>query len=422
MLFLYRLIINTLYPFIFVTIYIRMLIGKEDINRFKEKIYPSFFNAKKSINKKLIWFHAASIGEFLSIVSLLKKIDKKKKKINFLITTSSKSSGELFEKELKKYSNVSHRYMPIDHPILVNKFLNNWSPKLVILVDSEIWPNFVTEINKRKITLVLINGRITKKTFVRWKFFSQFSKKIFGCFDLCLAASNDSKKNLLNLKADNVKFLGNLKFSNKIKELKLDKKNKFRIHNRNLWCAASTHFGEDNIILKTHIILQKTHKNILTIIVPRHINRVKEISLMAKSKNLKTQILNESHTINKNVDVVIVNSYGVLLKIFSYCKLIFMGKSLLEEKKLVGGQNPIEAAKLGCKIYHGPYIYNFQEIYRLLKSKSISFEVKNEKDLARKLNSDFKIKKRINTKTVNEINKYGEKILNNTFISLDKFL
>ena len=99
-----------------------------------------------------------------------------------------------------------------------------------------------------------------------------------------------------------------------------------------------------------------------------------------------------------------------------------MGKSLLEEKKLVGGQNPIEAAKLGCKIYHGPYIYNFQEIYRLLKSKSISFEVKNEKDLARKLNSDFKIKKRINTKTVNEINKYGEKILNNTFISLDKFL
>jgi len=143
---------------------------------------------------------------------------------------------------------------------------------------------------------------------------------------------------------------------------------------------------------------------------------------MAKSKNLKTQILNESHTINKNVDVVIVHSYGVLLKIFSYCKLIFMGKSLLEEKKLVGGQNPIEAAKLGCKIYHGPYIYNFQEIYRLLKSKSISFEVKNEKDLARKLNSDFKIKKRINTKTVNEINKYGEKILNNTFISLDKFL
>ena len=143
---------------------------------------------------------------------------------------------------------------------------------------------------------------------------------------------------------------------------------------------------------------------------------------MAKSKNLKTQILNESHTINKNVDVVIVNSYGVLLKIFSYCKLIFMGKSLLEEKKLVGGQNPIEAAKLGCKIYHGPYIYNFQEIYRLLKSKSISFEVKNEKDLARKLNSDFKIKKRINTKTVNEINKYGEKILNNTFVSLDKFL
>ena len=174
MLFLYRLIINILYPFIFLIIYIRMLIGKEDRKRFKEKLYPSSFGGKKNVNKKLIWFHAASIGEFLSIISLLKKIDKKKKKTNFLITTSTKSSGELFKKELERYSNVTHRYFPIDHPILVDKFLNEWNPKLAILVDSEIWPNFITEINKRKIPLILINGRITKKTFEKWKFFPQF--------------------------------------------------------------------------------------------------------------------------------------------------------------------------------------------------------------------------------------------------------
>jgi len=422
MLFLYRLIINILYPFIFLIIYIRMLIGKEDKKRFKEKLYPSYFGGKKSVNKKLIWFHAASIGEFLSIISLLKKIDKKKKKTNFLVTTSTKSSGELFKKELEKYSNVTHRYFPIDHPILVDKFLNEWNPKIAIVVDTEIWPNFITEINKRKIPLILINGRITKKTFKKWKFFPQFSKKIFGCFDLCLAANKDSKKNLLNLNANNVKFLGNLKFTSKIKEVKLDKKNKFIIKNKNLWCAASTHFGEDSIILKTHIMLQKNNKNVLTIIVPRHINRVKEIKSMAKNMSLKTQILNENDIINKNVDIIIINSFGVLLKIFTYCKLIFMGKSLLEKKKLVGGQNPIEAAKLGCKIYHGPYVYNFREIYELLKSKSISFEIQNEKELAKNLNVDFKIKKRINVKIVKKINRYGEKILINTLIPLNKFL
>ena len=420
MLFLYKTIINIFYPFFFLIIYIRKFLGKEDQKRFKEKIYPSFFNPKK--NKKLIWFHAASIGEFLSIISLIKKINKKESKTNFLITTITKSSGELFKKELRSYSNITHRYLPIDHPVLVNKFLNLWKPSLSILVDSEIWPNFIVEINKRKIPLVLINGRITKKTFNRWRFFPKFSKRIFGSFDLCIASSKDSKKNLLNLKAKNVKFIGNLKFTNEIKKLNLDKNNKFGLNKKKIWCAASTHSGEDSIIIKTHIILKKTHKDVLTIIVPRHINRVKEIKSIAKNMNLKTQILNEKNIVNKNADIIVVNSFGVLLKIFNYCKLIFMGKSLLKEKKLVGGQNPIEAAKLGCKIYHGPYIYNFNEIYKLLRSKFISFEIKNEKDLARNLSIDFKIKKRTNLKAIRELNDYGGKILNKTFILIGKFL
>ena len=142
----------------------------------------NFGGGKKNHNKKLIWFHTASIGELKSIIPLIKKLNKKNK-FEFLITTITLSSSHLISKELSGEQNITHRFLPIDKLNLVKKFLDNWSPNLTIFVDSEIWPNFILEIKKRKIPLVLLNGRITRKTFLRWSLLPKVAEKIFQSFE-----------------------------------------------------------------------------------------------------------------------------------------------------------------------------------------------------------------------------------------------
>ena len=163
MLLIYRYLINIFFPLIIIIIFFRTWFNKEDKKRFKEKLFSSSFNITKNHNKKLIWFHAASIGELKSIIPLIKKLNEKNK-FEFLITTVTLSSARLITKELLNEKNTIHRFFPIDKPSLIKKFLDNWSPNLIVFVDSEIWPNFILNIKKRNIPLVLLNGRITKKT------------------------------------------------------------------------------------------------------------------------------------------------------------------------------------------------------------------------------------------------------------------
>ena len=197
--------------------------NKEDKNRFKEKLFSSSFNITKNNNKKLIWFHAASIGELISIVPLIKKLNQKNK-FEFLITTVTLSSARLITKEFSNDKNVFHRFFPIDKPNLIKKFLGNWSPVLAIFVDSEIWPNFILEIKKRDIPLVLLNARITKKTFLRWNLLSDTAEQIFQSFELCLPASKESEKYLKKFKVKNIKYFGNLKLAANNKKDNLDTK------------------------------------------------------------------------------------------------------------------------------------------------------------------------------------------------------
>ena len=418
---LYQFLMAVLFPAIIVLIYCRIFFKKEDKKRFKEKIFEKNFIERKE-NNKLIWFHAASIGEIFSVLPLIKKINKHNSRINFLITTTTISSAKLIKIEFKNWKNITHQYFPIDALHLVKAFLNNWNPSTIIFVDSEIWPNFLMEIKKRKIPLVLINGRITKKTFSKWILLPKFAYDLFNTFNLCLASSKESKKNLEKITKKRVKYIGNLKFASNYNNLSLSKNNIKILNNYNTWCAASIHKGEEIFCLQTHIALKKIKKRILTIIIPRHINNVKYIKKQSKKLNLKTQVVNGNENIQNDLDVLIINSFGVLTKYFNYCQNIFIGKSILPRLKSVGGQNPIEAAKLGCKIYHGHYVYNFKEVYDYLKSKNISYEVKNISQLKYMLLKDFNARKKNNKKNINNINKYGKIILNKTFIELNKYI
>ena len=422
MLFIYRYLTIFLFPFFIILLIYRSILNKEDKKRFKEKIFSSHFNVKKDNSKKLLWFHAASIGECLSILPLIEELNITNKNLNFLITSVTLSSSKVLEKKLHKYHNVSHRFFPADIERLSEDFLNTWKPDLVCFVDSEIWPNFLFKIKEKKIPLILLNARLTKKSFNKWKIIFSFAKKVFNNFDLCLVANGESEKNLNSLQVKNTKYIGNLKYSTNNTFDKLEDYNLKILNNYRTWCAASTHQGEEEIIFKTHIEIKKKYKNVLTIIIPRHVNRSFDIKNLSKKFSLNPQILNDNEIINSNVDILIINSFGVMSKYFNYCKNIFIGKSLVKKKKNVSGQNPIEAAKLGCKIFHGPFVYNFQETYDLLKSYGVTQKINNQLELSEKIISSFASQKISDHKQVDLLNSYGEKILKETTMAINEYL
>ncbi len=413
MLLIYRFLLNLIYPLIVIFIYFRIFLNKEDKNRYKEKLFSSSFNTIRNYKKKLIWFHVASIGEFKSIKPLIKELNKKNK-FEFLITTVTLTSARLVQENYNRQNNVFHRFFPIDKLSLVNNFLDSWQPSLTIFVDSEIWPNFLLAIKKRNIKLILLNARITKKTYFKWKIISKTAFKIFSSFNLCIPSSRESKKYLEKLKVKNIKYFGNLKFTTENSKNLKENLNKKILKKKNCWCAISIHEDEDIFCIKTHLNLKRNNLKPITIIIPRHINRSKSIKKNCDKFNLKSQIVSKNDIINFDNDIIIVNSYGLIPDYLELCKSVFIGKSTVKRLKNAGGQDPIEAAKLGCKIYHGPYVYNFYEIYKLLFKLNLSEEVTTEIQLAKKIHKDFKSVKSIKSKKISTINNLGKKILKDT--------
>ena len=217
-----------------------------------------------------------------------------------------------------------------------------------------------------------------------------------------------------------LKYIGNIKLAGTINEDSITNKNKNILNKKKFWCAASTHKGEEIFCLKTHLNLKKNYENIITIIIPRHINRSIKIKKLCDKMNLSAQILNSEELIAEGKEVIIINSFGVLLEYFKYSISVFIGKSMIKKLQKVSGQNPIEAAKLGCKIYHGPYVYNFKEIYDLFKTYKISEEVSNEHELSEKLRIDLQKTKESQNKITENINYLGKKILDSSVEEIKK--
>jgi len=244
MYFWYKLLTYLFYPFAPIYLYFRKLRKKEDSKRYTEKL--SKINTPRG-EGFLIWFHVASVGEAMSILPLIENFIQEQKINKILITSITLSSGKILEKKFNRSLKVIHQFLPLDVPILAKKFLQHWKPNLSIFIDSEIWPNLILQINKKKIPLLLINARITKKTFLRWKLLIGFAKKIFEKFDLCIVSNTESESFLKILGAKNIKNYGNLKFSKINTDLnnKLDSDFLNKIKNRKIWCGASTHPTEE---------------------------------------------------------------------------------------------------------------------------------------------------------------------------------
>ena len=422
MILFYRIFTTFLYPFLFLFIYYRKILNKEDPVRYKEKILVSHFNVKKKNKSKLIWFHAASIGEFKSVIPIIDYLNINNQNYKFLITTTTLSSGNLAKEELQKFNNVEHRYIPFDVNFLIGKFINLWKPDQIFLVDSEIWPNLIFKAKKCNVPIALINARLTLKTFNKWLLFPNVAKRIFKIFDLCLCSNIETKNFLERLNIQNVYFKGNIKFIKKIDKTKISNLNENILLKKRFWFAASTHKEEDLFCLRTHLKLKEKFEDLITIIAPRHIDRCEEIKTLFEKFKLNVQILNKNQSILEKKEIIIINYFGALNDYFKYAKSVFIGKSIIEKLKKDGGQNPLEAAKLKCKIYHGPHVYNFKDIYEILEKNNISKTIKNYEELSSNLIVDLDNPKKENNEISEQIKILEQKTLKDTMSLVDNFL
>jgi len=421
MYFWYRFFTYLFYPFAPIYLYFRKIKKKEDSISYKEKLSRIETAREEGF---LIWFHVASVGEAMSILPLIESCIEEKKIDKILLTSITLSSGNVLKKRFSQNVKVFHQFLPLDISVWTNKFLDHWKPNLSIFIDSEIWPNLISQISKKKIPLLLINARITKKSFDRWKLIIGFAKKIFEKFDLCIASNKESESFLKILGAKNIKNYGNLKFSKIKTELnnKLDSDFLNKIENRKIWCGASTHPTEEILCAKSHLKIKEKYKNILTIIIPRHIDRIKTIYEELSKLNLKIVLSSNLSQVDAKTDVILVDSYGESLKFYNISKYVFLGKSLTTSLTKDSGQNPIEPARLGCKIFHGPYVSNFAEIYKYFNELGISKEVNSSNELSLSLVEEFKDNKPKNPEIAEKIEIYGQNILNNVTMEIKKYI
>ena len=411
MYFFYNILANLAIIISPIIIIYRIFKGKEELKRVGEKF--CIYSQKKAHKK--IWIHAASVGELMSIAPIIKNLEKNKKIKNILLSTSTTSSAKIFKK--LKLNKTSHIYFPLDNNYIVKRFIKFWQPELAIFIDSEIWPNMFKNLHLRNIPIIIMNARITERSFNKWQIFPNFANQVFGKITLALPQNLETLKFLKLLKVKNIKTAGNLKYygkKNKQDHVAKSLKKKFR--NFKVWCAASTHKNEERLIGKLHKRLKKREKKLITIIIPRHINRTDEILDELNYLDINCITHSSKQKLRKNTDVYIVDSYGESSNFYNLTNVSFVGGSIIKH----GGQNPLEPARLGNYIINGPNVKNFKEIYAFLNNLKMSSSTSNI------LTMENLILKRLKTKTTNKnikkIIKIGDDVLEKNLFYINKYL
>jgi len=406
----YRVITFIIIFFLPVISIYRILKKKDTFGSLKEKI--GFYTKLPKDN--LIWFHGSSVGEVLSIIPFVRELEKQKDVAQILITSNTLSSAKVLKNF--KFKKTIHQFFPIDANFIVKRFLKYWKPRACIFIESEIWPNAIRNIKKQKLPLILLNARITNKSYKRWKKINSFSNKLFSMFDLCLPQNKETFKYLKKLGSKKIKLIGNLKLC-EIKEENSKKLNSsqmsFLRSKKVLFTGLSTHYSEETFCTDLFLNLRK-NKNEILILIPRHIERTDLIEKDLKEKKLVTHKHSSKRKINKKTDVYLVDTYGEAKKFLGLSKVIFTGGSLISH----GGQNPLDAVRNNSIVIHGPSIYNFTEIYKFLSKEKMSFQFKN-------LNQAIKLVKNTNLNNRNTKTKLrliSQKILNKTKIELFKYV
>jgi len=327
----------------------------------------------------LIWVHGASVGEMLAVVPLIERL--RAQNFAVLVTSGTITSAALAEQRLP--DGTLHQFIPLDAPRFVRRFLDHWQPDLALFVESDLWPNLILACAQRKIPMILVNGRLSERSFSRWRLIPGTIAALLGRFDMCLAQSAGDAERYAQLGAPRVMMTGNLKLD--VPPPPVDqaalKRLKEIIGTRPVVAAASTHPGEEAAIIAAHGRLRAKFPKLLTVIAPRHPTRGEAIVEIAKAAGLTVALRSQRAQPMPDVAVYVADTLGELGLIYRLVPIVFMGGSLASH----GGQNPIEAVRLGAAVLHGPHVWNFAEIYAELDAAHGAEPVADEAALAARL-------------------------------------
>ena len=338
--------------------------GKEDPDRKGERY------GKASRSKpmgRLFWLHGASVGEVTMMLPLIDRVLREHPYAHVLVTSGTVTSANLLAQRLPL--RVIHQYAPLDTPKAVTKFLDHWQPDMALWTESEIWPNLIMQTRARNIPMALINARLSHKSIENWHKRQKSARTIFGCFDMILAANNDTAKGLSWLLGSEIQSIGNLKDA--APALPVDSQAltalQKQIRKRPVWCAASTHPGEEAIILAAHEIIKTQHPDALLILALRHPDRRKDVlQHIIKTSKKTSVVLRSDHDnlntpkIKKTTSVFLFDTIGEMGLAYSLSDLTFVCGSLIEG---LTGHNPLEPARFSNAILTGAHIASFAETY-----------------------------------------------------------
>lgn len=364
---LYRAASHVLGPLISVYLNRRMAKGKEDPARFPERMGVASVERPQG---RLVWLHGASVGECLSLLPLIEKL--LARGLNVLLTSGTVTSAQMMAQRLP--AGAIHQFVPVDRPAWVRRFLDHWRPDLVLWAESDFWPNILAEISRRKVKMILVQGRVSPRSLEGWKKAPGFIATMLGRFDLCLGQTPGDADRLRQLGGRDCRSVGNLKQA--VPPLPCDAAELERLRaiigSRPLWLAASTHPGEEALAARVHQALSGRFPDLLTVIVPRHPHRGGEIQKELPDCRLR------SAGDDPMAGLYVADTMGELGLFFRLCPVVFMGKSLLAE----GGQNPFEPARLGAAVLFGPRMSNFPDMVPSMLAAGAAVQVADEVELA----------------------------------------
>ena len=351
----------------------RLRQGKEDAARVGER---RGFATVDRPHGPLIWIHGASVGEVLAVAELIERL--RTLRVRILLTSGTVTSAAIVAKRFPP--DVVHQYVPFDSPRFVARFLEFWQPSLALFVESDLWPNLILASAARRVPMVLVNGRMSPRSFPRWRRASATISALLGRFDLCLAQSEVDGARFSALGARDVITTGNLKLD--VEAPPADETRLERLlavtRGRPVVVAASTHAGEEELVAGVHARLAAKFPALLTVIVPRHPKRGEAIARMLQAEGLEVALRSQDQLPTSQTAIYVADTMGELGLFYRLAPIVFMGGSLVEH----GGQNPIEAIKLGAAVVHGPHVFNFADVYASLNEAGGAARVETADQLA----------------------------------------
>jgi 3-deoxy-D-manno-octulosonic-acid transferase len=354
----------------------RLKHGKELAERVNER---RGITAMERPRGPLVWIHGASVGEVLAAAALIERL--RALNIHILLTSGTVTSAAIVARRFPP--DIIHQFIPYDAPRYVGRFLDHWQPSLALFIESDIWPNLVLAGAARRLPMVLINGRMSPRSFPRWQRAAATIAALLGRFDICLAQSANDAERFSALGSPNVVTTGNLKLDVQpppADDAKLERLMAMT-RGRPVLVAASTHHGEEEFLLDAYRALQRLFPELLMVIVPRHPDRGESIACMIAASGLQVALRSRDELPGATTAIYVADTMGELGLFYRLAPVVFMGGSLVEH----GGQNPIEAVKLGAAILHGPHVANFADVYQALDVAGGATQVESGDMLARQV-------------------------------------